>query len=405
MSYSALIARRYLQSRQDDGFISFITGIAILGVALGTAALIIALSVLGGFEEEITEKVVGFTSHIQVLAFQNQPLKNYIQNTKKIENCSPLIRAVAPFVSREAMIRSREGIDGILLKGIDPQNDVLATRKYIVAGEFDLDREQGSLPRIVIGKRLATKLELSVGDKATVFGIGRMMEAGQLRIMQFRVSGIYESGMSDYDDVYAFTGLQDAQTIFQAGAAVNGYDILLTNADSAAVVARQIDELLGYPHYARTVFETYRNLFSWIALQREPVPIILGLIIVVATVNIIGMLLMMVLGKTKEIGILMSMGATRWGITAIFLRQAVVIAWIGTLAGDVLAFVLCFAQLEWKFISLPSDIYFMTSVPILLRAENFLLVSVISVALCMLSSFVPARLASKLNPVTAIRFV
>jgi lipoprotein-releasing system permease protein len=232
-----------------------------------------------------------------------------------------------------------------------------------------------------------------------------MMEAGQLRIMQFRVSGIYESGMSDYDDVYAFTGLQDAQTIFQAGATVNGYDILLTSADSAAVVARQVEEMLGYPHYARTVFETYRNLFSWIALQREPVPIILGLIIVVATVNIIGMLLMMVLGKTKEIGILMSMGATRWGITTIFLRQAAVIAWIGTLAGDLLAFILCFAQLEWKFFSLPSDIYFMTSVPILLRAENFLLVSVISVALCMLSSFVPARLASKLNPVNAIRFV
>jgi lipoprotein-releasing system permease protein len=404
MSYATQIANRYLRSTQNDGFVSFITTIAILGVALGTATLIIALSVLGGFEREITSKVVGFTSNVGVQGFHNQPLKDYVQHTKAIEDSVPLVKAVAPYVAREALIRSRDGIDGILLKGIDPLRDVSSIREYMVEGEYVLDREQGSLPKLVIGKKLAARLSLKVGDKATVFGVGQVVEQGQLRVMQFQVVGVYESGMSEYDDLYAFAALADAQTIFQLGDAVTGYDVLVTQVDSAQVVADRIQDMLGYPHYARTMFDTYRNLFSWIELQKRPIPIILGLVIIVATVNIIGTLLMLVLDKTKDIGILMSMGATRWGITKIFLRQGAIIAVIGTLLGDALGLGLCVAQLEFKFFSLPSDIYFMTSVPILLQPENFLLVSLVSVALCLVCSLLPARLASRLNPVTAIRF-
>jgi lipoprotein-releasing system permease protein len=165
-----------------------------------------------------------------------------------------------------------------------------------------------------------------------------------------------------------------------------------------------VQELLGYPHYGRTVFQTYRNIFSWIDLQKKPIPIILGLIIVVATVNIIGTLLMMVLSKTKDIGILMSLGATRAGITRIFLRQGLTIALTGAGIGNVFAFVLCYSQMKFGFFSLPSDIYFMSSVPILLRPEYFLLVTAISIVLCLLSSIIPARLAARLHPVSALRF-
>ena len=404
MSYSTFIAKRYLHSGRNAGFVSFITTIATLGVMLGTATLIIALSVLGGFEREITDKVVGFTSDVQVMGFQNLPLRNYTKNIELLKRSFPVIASVSPFVSREALIRSREAVDGIILKGIDSQNDNSTTRRYIVAGVYELDHEQGALPKLVIGRKLAARLALEVGDKATVFGIGRLLEQGQARVMQFRISGIYESGMSEYDDVYAFTSLNDAQTLFQMPDAVSGYDLLLTRVDSAEAVADEVQDLLGYPHYGRTVFQTYRNLFSWIELQKKPVPLILGLIIIVATVNIIGTLLMMVLDKTREIGVLASLGATRWGITKIFLRQGFTIAIVGTVAGDLLALGLCVAQLEFKFFSLPSDIYFMTSVPILLRPENFLMVSAISIVLCMLSSLIPARLASRLHPVTAIRF-
>jgi lipoprotein-releasing system permease protein len=404
MSYTRLIAGRYLRSTQNRGFASFITSIAILGVALGTATLIIALAVLGGFEREITDKVVGFTSHVQVLGFQNLPLRDYREHAKAMEDSIPLIKIAAPFVAREALIRSSTDVDGIYLKGIDPIRDASSIRRYIVDGKFSLDREAGTLPHLVIGEKLATRLSLHVGDKATVFGIGQAAAQGQFRAMQFRVVGIYASGMAEYDDVYAFTRLSDAQTIFQIGDAVTGYDLMLTTPDSAEVVADRVSEMLGYPHYARTVFQTYRNLFSWIELQKRPIPIILGLVIIVATVNIIGTLLMLVLDKTREIGILMSMGATRWGITSIFLRQGIVIAVVGAIVGNLLGLGLCLAQVEFRFFSLPSDIYFMDSVPILLRPEYFLLVSVASIALSLLCAYVPARLAARLNPVTTIRF-
>ncbi len=404
MSYSSFIAKRYLSSRRNAGFVSFITAIATLGVMLGTATLIIALAVLGGFEQEITEKVVGFTSHVQVLGFQNQPLKDYAEHAALIERSIPVVESVSPFVAREALIRSKEGVDGVLLKGIDPLRDNAVTAKYIVAGKYDLDRQQGMLPNLVIGRKLASRLALEVGDKATVFGMARGMDQGQPRVMQFRIAGVYESGMAEYDDVYAFTGLPDAQALFQMPDGVSGFDIHLTRIDSAAAVAERVQDLLGYPHYGRTVFDSYRNLFSWIELQKKPVPIILGLIIAVATVNIIGTLLMMVLDRMRDIGVLASMGATPWGITRIFLRQGFTIAITGTVLGNLLALGLCVAQLKFRFFSLPSDIYFMTSVPILLRPEYFVLVSAVTIALCMVTALIPARLAAKLNPVNTIRF-
>ena len=404
MSFTSFIASRHLRSGRGDGFISFITLIAIVGIALGSATLIIALSVLGGFEKEITDKVIGFATHIQVQGFQNLPLRNYEENIEIIRDSIPGIRIISPFVSREALIRSRDGVDGILLKGIDPANDATSARRFIVEGRFDVERAPGSMGNIVLGRKLAAKLSIGLGDKVTVFGIGRSVEPGQMRVMQFRVMGLYESGMAEYDDIYAFTSIADAQTIFQLGESVTGYEILLTNVDSAAVVATRIGELLGYPHYARTMYETYRNLFSWIDLQKKPVPIILGLIIIVATVNIIGTLLMMVLDKTKTIGILMSMGASRGQISRIFLRKGILIGLVGTVLGDLLAFILSYLQLEFKIISLPSDIYFMSSAPVLIVPSHYLLVSAISLAMCLLCSSIPARLASRLTPVNAMRF-
>jgi lipoprotein-releasing system permease protein len=404
MGYPTFIARRYLKSRQNDGFVSFITSIAIAGVALGTAALIIALAVLGGFEREITEKVIGFTSHVQISGFQNQPLRNHPETVRTILDSIPEVKAIAPFAAREALIRSTESVDGVLLKGVEPGNDLSIVQKFIIAGAYDLDRSEGSLPKLVLGRKLATRLAVDLGDRVTIFGTSRLAE-GQMRVMQFRVTGIYESGMAEYDDVYAFTALRDAQTLFQLRDAVTGYDLILWRIDAADSVATRAQDLLGYPHYGRTVFQSYRNLFTWIELQKEPVPIILGLIIVVATVNIIGTLLMMVLGKTREIGILMALGATRWGVTRIFLRQALTIALVGTFLGNALAFGLCLLQAELRFFSLPSDIYFMTSVPILLDPAYFIVVSGIAVAMCLMASLIPARLAARLNPVGSIRFV
>lgn len=404
MPYSRFIAERYFQSSRRKGFLSFISAIAIIGVALGTAALIIALSVLGGFEHEITEKVIGFGSHVQITGFHNLPVSDYVANTARLEACSPLVRAVQPFAFREVLIRSTESVDGVLLKGIEPSKDLSTVRKYIVEGKYDISRVAGGLANLVVGKKLASKLAVGVGDKVTIFGVGSVPDMSRMRVMQFRIVGIYESGMAEYDDVYAFTSLADAQILFQYVNAVSGYDVMVTDIDSAKSIAAKVEDLLGYPHYARTVFQNYRNLFSWIELQKKPIPIILGLIIVVATVNIVGTLLMVVMGKTKEIGILKSLGATKRGIMAIFVRQGLGIGILGTLLGNLFAFTVCYGELKLKFLSLPSDIYFMTSVPILLKPEFFAIVSVISLVMCYVCSILPAWLASRIDPIRAIRF-
>jgi len=405
MSYSDFIARRYMRSQRNAGFVSFITVISTLGIMLGTATLIIALSILGGFEREITQKVIGFTSHLQILGFRNIPLQDPAATMDEVHRHFPVILSISPFVAREALIRSREGeVDGILLKGVDPRTDRSAVRRYIVEGAFDVVRDAGGMPKLVLGRRLAARLGVGVGDRATVFGISSLGHQGQPRVMQFRISGLYESGMAEYDDVYGMTALADAQILFQYGQTVSGYDVYLSRLDSIDAVALGIQELLGYPHFGRSVFDSYRNLFSWIELQKKPVPIILGLIIIVATVNIIGTLLMMVLDRTREIGILTSMGATRWGISRIFLRQGLTIALSGTILGNLLAFVLLYIQQTGQVLSLPSDIYFMSTVPVLMRPEYFLLVSVVAIALSLVSSLIPARLAARVDPVHAIRF-
>jgi lipoprotein-releasing system permease protein len=221
--------------------------------------------------------------------------------------------------------------------------------------------------------------------------------------MAFVVNGIYESGMSEYDDIYFFTDIPAVQELINYDRAVSGFEILLTDVEQADSTSKQIMEVLGYPFNARTLYQLYRNLFTWIELQKEPIPLILGLIIAVAAVNIIGTLLMLVLEKRKQVGVLRSLGASAASIQRIFLIKGTIIAVAGTFIGNVLGFLVCWTQQQYHFFSLPSTIYFMKTVPIYFRMENFVIVSAISITLCVSASYLPARLASKLDPIKAIR--
>ena len=408
MAYPFFIAKRFLLSSRRSGFVSFITFIAVSGVAIGTAALIIGLSILGGFEREIKEKVVGFTAHVQVQGFQNEPLPDYRRVVERIESDVPGISGVCPFVAHEAILKAGSEVDGILLKGLPEDRDVGGTRNHIVEGKYSLTREEGQLAPLIIGRKLARKLNARIGQRVTAFSVtGSSGQGGQsvtYRAAQFELVGLYETGMAEYDNIYAYTDLQSAQNLFQMGEDVTGFDILVRDVSQAAAVAGRIEELLGYPFYAKTMFEMYRNLFAWIELQKKPIPIVLGLIIIVATVNIIGTLLMLVMEKTHEIGVLKSLGATTGGITKIFFVEGLFIAVVGTALGNVLGFGLSWIQLQYKVFSLPSGIYFMDTVPILLQAENFVIVSLMAISLSLIATVLPSRLAGRLDPLVTIRF-
>lgn len=403
MSYKWFIAKRYISSSRKSRFISFITGFSIVGVTLGTAALIITLSILGGFEKEIKEKVFGFMTHIQVQGFQGQPLFNYQRSIALVKEKVPNVQNISPFVAKEAMIRAGDNVDGIFLKGISVDSDASNINLYIKEGKY-LSKNISDKSEIVIGKKLARKLDVGVGDKVIVFGLPSGQVSYQPRASVFFVTGIFESGMAEYDDLYAFTNLTDAQRLFGLGESVLGFDVVVDSIPKAITIANQIQEVLEYPHYVRTAAQLYRNLFAWIELQKKPAPILLGLIVIVAIVNIIGTLLMMVLERTQDIGILKSLGSSAADIQKIFLIQGMFIAGIGVAIGNLLAFVLCYLQLELQFFSLPSDIYFMSTVPILLKWENFVIVSAIVLLLCFVSSLLPSKAAAKLDAVTTLRF-
>lgn len=405
MPVSFFIAFRYLRSRHNRGFISFITFIAIIGVTLGVAALIITLSVLNGFERTIKENIVSFTAHMQLFAFQNQLVPNSDETIQKVKGKYPEIVEMAPYLSREGMIRSEASTDGVLIKGIDPTNDVSAAKERLVEGQYNLEEHARGVQGIIIGRRLAQKLEVTIGGRVLLLSLGgSAVSLSQTRVIQFEVRGLYETGMADYDETYVYLNLKSAQRLFGVGPLVSGYDITVNDMSKLNAMAGEIPEYLGYPYYARTTEQMNRNLLTWVELQKKPIPIIIGLIIIVATVNIIGTLLMMVMERAKEIGILRTLGSNTKKMKNIFLIQGMFIGVIGTILGNLIAFILCWIELRYKFFSLPSGIYYMTHVPIELSAGVFLIVSALALLMCFLSSYLPSRFAAQLDPIKLIRF-
>jgi len=400
-----IIAVRHLTSKHNKGFVSFITFIAIIGVTLGVASLNITLSILGGFEKTIKENVVSFTAHMQLFAFENDLLHNQEQIIQKVVARYPEVLDMAPYLTREGMIKSTDDIDGVLIKGVDPDNDISAAKRRLIEGTYDLEEREAGIQRVILGKRLAEKLNVRTHDRVLVYALGgSSLSLSQTRIMHFEIGGIYETGMADYDGSVVYINLRNAQRLFQVGKTVSGFDILVSNVDSVTTLAQQIPEYLGYPYYARTMFQQYRGLFAWVDLQRVPVLLILALIIIVATVNIIGTLLILILGKSREIGIFVTIGMKRREVVKVFLKQGMLIGIVGTALGSIIALVLCWLELRYRLFPLPSGIYLMTHVPIDLSIVNFVLVSAAALCLTFIASWIPSRLAAKIDPIALIRF-
>ncbi|HEY6952001.1 MAG TPA: ABC transporter permease, partial [Bacteroidota bacterium] len=335
---SLFIAYRYLRSGHNRGFISFITSIAIIGVTLGVASLIITLSILDGFEKTIKQNVVSFTADMQLFGFSNQVLPEPDRTIKQVLEHYPEITAMAPYVTREAMIRCDENIQGIVVKGVDPSNDISAAKTKVITGTYDLEDRISGIQTCILGKRLAEQLGAGIGSRVLLYGLGgTTISLSQARIMNMEVRGIYETGMAEFDGTYVYVNIRNAQRLFQIGNNVSGFDILVTDLGKLETLAHDIPAELGYPYYAQTMYRMHRNLFTWIELQKKPIPIILGLIIIVATVNIIGTLLMMVMEKASAIGILRALGLGRRKVVQIFLLQGVLIGVAGTILGDLIA--------------------------------------------------------------------
>ncbi len=404
MNYKYFIAKRYLFSKKDSKFISFITYISILGVTLGVAALIVAVSILNGFEKEIRDKVAGLVSHIQVHSFKAEGIKDYQGVIQTIKDSIPEITAITAYSQREAVIRYKENVEGIMFKGVIPETDLSSTRYNIKKGEYNLNPVDSIFSRIIIGDKLAEKLNVQVGNKLIIFGLqGIPSPLNTPKIKQFIVSGIYETGLRDYDDILIYTDLGTAQKLFNFGSYVSGLEMNVKNIETVEASVSSLKRVLGYPFYPRSLFKLYKGLFTWVELQKAPTPIILGLIIIVATFNIVGTLLMLVLEKTQSIGILKSLGASRKNIMQIFIFDGMIIGAIGIILGNILGLGISLLELKFKFFSLP-EFYYMKNVPILIIPEYIFMISLITIVLVFFATLIPSYLASKFDPVKSIRF-
>ncbi|OGU35118.1 MAG: hypothetical protein A2068_11520 [Ignavibacteria bacterium GWB2_35_6b] len=405
MSLPFFISKKYTQSKKQSKFISLISVIAISGIALGVAVLIITLTVLDAFEKAVEEKIINFNSHITITAFGDRNLPDYEIVIPKLDSlASPFAKSISPFVSKNVIVKSKNKSDGILLKGISKEIDNSKIDEYLTSGIFSFKDEKGN-NGVIIGKKLSERLFAEVGAKLTVFSL-RNDELPSYEnppsIEQFVVTGIYESGMAQYDDI-AYIDLKTAQDFFDMNGQTSGYNIQVTDISKIDSLSEHLQNNLRYPFFVRTVYKMHQNIFTWLDLQKEPVPIILGLIIIVAVFNIIGMLLMIVLEKTSDIGILKSLGANRKLITNIFVLQGLYLSFFGIVIGNLLALIISALQKYFNIISLPGQIYFISSVPINFDLYNYLLVSVVAFVLSIAAAFIPSLIAARTKPISAIR--
>ena len=412
MFYELFIARRYLRSKRKVKFISVITLFSVGGVFVGVAALIIVLAVMNGFESEVRTRIVGTTAHVNVLSFQDEGLEDpgaLIPVIEKIEH----VEAAAPFIYYKAAIRSQYRSDGLLVRGIDPamESRVTDLQANIVHGSLELEPvpqgDDPALPGIVLGSSLAEALGATLDQKVTLLSLRDTQDMGAWmvpRAARFRVVGIFETGMYEYDSALAYISIPAAQKLFELGDRVTGVQVKTDDLYRAGDVAKIIGERLGYPYYTIDWMHMNKNLFSWMTLEKWGMFVILSLIVIVATFNIVSTLIMVVMEKTRDIGILKSMGAASGSIMRIFMFEGLLVGLAGTLLGCLGGYLICWAQETFHFFSLPAEIYFINTLPIEMRLLDFVKVAAAAMTLCFLATVYPARKASKLVPVDAIRY-
>jgi lipoprotein-releasing system permease protein len=406
MSYEFFIAKRYLKSKKSSKFISIITIISVLGVLIGVAALTFVLSMMNGFEKEVRSRIIGTTAHITIFPTMGEGMDDYEALLPEIKEEKHVV-AVAPFVYSKAAIASKVESDGIIVRGIDydMEKEVSDIQKNIISGSFDFD--QTEVPGIVLGSNLAERLGVSLGDEVVLFSMSREdLTAGWTipKATKFQLVGLFETGMFEYDASLSYISLESAQKLFNLKDRVTGLQVKIDDLYKARGIAQSLDEKLGYRFYALDWMHMHKNLFSWMALEKYAMFIVLSLIVAVAAFNIISTLIMVVLEKRKDIGILKSLGSTSSSIMRIFMFEGLVVGVVGTILGSVLGYFLCWLQRTFRIISLPAEIYFINSLPVDTRVLDFILVALAAIAITFLATLYPAKKAADLAPVDAIRY-
>ncbi len=427
MSYELFVSIRHLSAKKAQKFISLNTWISIVGVALGVMALIVVIAVMSGFSKDLRDKILGTNSHIVVSNINRVMIENYDDILEKVRSVEG-VTAAAPFIMNQVMLINGDRVSGVVVRGIDPEKEgtVSDLGKNMVSGlvsdlkvELDIPREMKDVgkikrARIILGKELSRRMGAGVGDIVSMVSpVSRITPVGLIpRMKLFKVVGIFESGMYEYDANLSFVLLKSAQKFFSMENGVSGVEVRVADIEQAGNIAFTIQKDLGFPYLVRDWMRMNRNLFSALKLEKIVMFIILILIIFVAAFNIVSTLFMLVMEKAKEIAILKSMGASSKSIIKIYSYQGLVIGLVGTFLGCAAGFVIVpnlneivgLIESIFGIVAFPSDVYYLDRLPSEIQYMDSFLIIIFSVVICLAASLYPAWRASKLDLVDGLRY-
>ncbi|HOI45000.1 MAG TPA: ABC transporter permease [Candidatus Aminicenantes bacterium] len=405
MRFELFIAKRYLTARRKQAFISVITFISILGIAIGVMALVIAIALITGFQGDVQDKILGATSHLMVSDLSGDGLKDYHRLAAGIRGTKGVV-SVSPVVFNTVLVTGSMRSSGALIKGIDfaLEKEHSGWLKKLDMGE--IPKEGDSREGILLGREMALTIGAGVGDVITVLtSSSRLSPLGLFpKTKRFRVTGIFNTGLYEFDSSTALIALASAQKLFGFEDAVSYLQVRVENIFEAGRIAEIIKDKLPHSAYTTTWMELNKSLFSALKLEKNIMFLTITLIVFVAALNIIATLILMVMEKTRDIGILIAMGATSGNIKRIFFYQGALIGVIGTTLGALLGLAWCGLANAFKLIKIPVDIYQISYVPFHLKALDLALIVGVTLAISFLSTLFPAHRASKVDPVMALKY-
>jgi lipoprotein-releasing system permease protein len=408
MPFELHVAVRYLTARRKQAFISVISSISVLGVVVGVMALMVALGLMTGLQREIRARILGATAHLSVFRSRSEGFDDYREVVERVRK-APRVQGAAPALYGKGLLTSGSASALATLKGIVPAQERTVTElgNQVEEGSLDALAAAGEgMPPLLLGHDLAAALGVSVGDVVTVTSPeGRLSPMGVLpRVVKFRVAGTVRSGLYEFDAQWAYLPLAAAQRLFGGGDRASLVEVKIDDMYAVRDAADGILETLGEGYVTSDWIQMNQSLFSALWLEKTAIGITIGLIVMVAALNIVATLILMVMEKHKDIAILVSMGASRASIMRIFMLQGTVIGALGTLAGAALGFGACRVLDHYKLIQVPVDVYQISYVPFKLLASDAAMVVAGALLICFLATIHPARGAARLDPAEALRY-